>query len=493
MIGYKMWAIASLLIYFGVLLFVSVRKNKNETKEDFFFAGRTIPHWALAMTFVASWFGGTSALVSIDQAFDQGISAWWIIGSPSVAATLVLILFAKAIRKVGALSQTEIMEKRYSKLAGIIVSVVVVWYMITFASSQMVALGKFFSAMFGTTYLTAVIIGVGIVALYSSIGGFRAVVLTDIVQFGLLTLGLVITAVMALKYAGGWENIQAAAMVKEKEDYFNFFAHFKSNFFYLLSFGMAWIISADAWQRVAATKSPQEARKMSFGGLALFIPLYILVAIIGVAAGAIYTELPPGGIVAAITTDYLGPIVGTMVFLGIAAAIMSTMSTAINTGSLYITDFYNRYINPNANDKLVVRIGIGATAAISIIGAIISLRIPDTLWVLWMSSDILAAGLLVPLLASFFWARGTAKGAVASIIAGSSFVLYNFFIDLGIKLPAFWPTGTERILFGIGLGFLTFIIVSYLTKPEYEKANAFIEEAQLIKKKEAPLVPQQEK
>jgi SSS family solute:Na+ symporter len=82
MVGYKIWAILSLLVYFTVLLLISLRKNGNETKEDFFLAGRSFPHWALALTFVASWFGGTSALVSIDQAYEQGISAWWIIGSP---------------------------------------------------------------------------------------------------------------------------------------------------------------------------------------------------------------------------------------------------------------------------------------------------------------------------------------------------------------------------------------------------------------------------
>ncbi|MBD8004533.1 sodium:solute symporter family protein [Bacillus norwichensis] len=474
MIIYKTWAIVSLLVYFGVLLFVSVRKNKNETKEDFFLAGRKFPHWALAMTFVASWFGGTSALVSVDQSFEQGISAWWIIGSPSIAASIVLYFLAKAIRNVGSLSQTEIIENRYNRTAGLIVSVIVIWYMITFASSQMVALGKFFSSMFGTTYLTAIILGVSIVAVYSSIGGFRAVVLTDIIQFGLLAIGLVITAVVAVKHSGGWENIQSAAAVKGQDDYFNFFANFRNNFFYLLSFGLAWIISADAWQRLAATKDESEARKMPLGGIAFFIPLYFLVAIIGVASGAIFNELPEGGIVAAITTQYLNPVLGSIVFLGVAAAIMSTMSTAINTGSLYVTDFFNRYVSPNASNKTVVRVGIASTMAISLIGAFISLRIPDALWVLWMSSDILASGVLVPLILAFIWKRGTAAGAIASLVMGSSFVLYNFMVDMGVKLPTFWPESAERILYGLSLSLLSYIIVSYFTKPEYEKVAGFL-------------------
>ncbi|MEL4026940.1 sodium:solute symporter family protein [Lysinibacillus endophyticus] len=479
MIGYKVWAIASLIIYFGVLLILSLNKKGNKSNEDFFLAGRSFPHWALALTFVASWFGGTSALVSIDQAFEEGISAWWIIGSPSVLAAIVLIFFAKFIRNVGSISQRDIMEKRYSKTAGFLVSIIVIWYMITFASSQTVALGKFFSTMFGTSYLTAILIGVAIVAIYASIGGFRAVVLTDIAQFFLFTLGLIITTVVAFKYSGGLDNILAVTQQPGKENYLNFFANFKQNFFYMLSFGMAWIISADAWQRISATKNVKEAKMMPFGGFLIFIPLYILVAIIGIAAGAIYTSLPEGGIVAALTLDYLHPFLGMVVFLGIASAIMSTMSTAINSGALYASDFYTRYINPNADGKKMVQIGIISTLLISLIASIVALRIPDTLWVLWLSSDILAVGVVTPLLASFLWRRGTSIGAVTSIIVGSSFVLYNFLIDLGFKLPLFWPNGTERILIGIGLSLFTFVIVSLLTKPEYDKADQLMTAARV--------------
>lgn len=480
MIGYKMWAIASLIIYFVVLLLVSLRKSgSNETKEDFFMAGRSMPAWALTLTFTATWFGGTSAIVAVDQAYAAGVSAWWILGSPSLAAAFVLIFFAKAIRNVGALSQNEIIEKRYNKTAAIMVNVIVVWYMLTFASAQSVSLGKFFSGAFNTTYLTAVIIGVVIVALYTTLGGFRAVVLTDVIQFGLLTLGIIIMVILVFKNAGGWETIRTTEHLVERGDYFNFFANFRDNFFFLLSFGLAWIISADGWQRIGATKSAKDAKKIPIGVIFIFVPLYILVTLVGVGAGALYATAPEGGLIIAITEDYLHPFFGVLVFLGIAAAVMSTMSTAINSGALYVTDFYSRYINVEAPNKKLVSVAMLSTIVLSLLTIVIAVRIPDALSVLWMSSDILAAGVVVPLLASFIWRRGTALGAVSSIAAGSIFVLYNFFIDMGIALPRFWPSGTERILYGVGIGLLTFIIVSLLTKPEYEKADQFLRKSKV--------------
>jgi len=478
MLGYKIWAVLGLIIYFVVLLFISLRKGgSNKTKEDFFMAGKSMPAWALTLTFTATWFGGTSAIVAVDQAYEAGISAWWILGSPSLAAALVLVFFAKAIRNVGALSQTEIIERRYNKTAAILVNFIVVWYMITFASAQSVSLGKFFSGAFGTTYLAAVVIGVTVVAVYTTLGGFRAVVLTDVIQFGLLTIGLIIMGVIVFQNVGGWEGIATSEHLVEKEGYFDFFANFRDNFFFLLSFGLAWIISADGWQRIGATKSAKDAKKIPLGVLIIFVPLYIIVTLVGVGAGALYATAPEGGLILAITEDYLNPFFAVLVFLGIAAAVMSTMSTAINSGALYVTDYYSRFINVNAPDKLLIRVAMSATLILSAITIFIAVRIPDALSVLWMSSDILAAGVLVPLMASFVWQRGTAIGAVSSILMGSGFVLYNFVIDLGLGLPRFWPSGNERILYGVGISLLTFIVVSLLTKPEYEKANTFLDQA----------------
>ncbi|WP_045522657.1 sodium:solute symporter family protein [Neobacillus niacini] len=480
--AYKIWAIVSLLIYFAALLVMSLWKTKNETKEDFFLAGRNFPHWALALTFVASWFGGNSALISIDQAFEEGISAWWIIGSPSVLAVLALMIFAKAIRRVGSMSQSGIMEKRYNKTSGALLSVLIVWYMITWGASQMVAISNFFSSIFGISYGLTLVICVAICIVYATIGGFRAVVFTEMLQFGFIILGLLITLGAALYFSNGFDAIKAAAVAKEKTEYFNFFAHFGKNFLFLFSFGLAWVIDAAAWQRVSAAKSPTEARKISFATMIYFIPIYFLVVIIGVAAGAIFTELPEGGIVSSLVKDYLHPFLGAIVLVGIGAAIMSTITTTMNAGSLYMTELYRTHFNKNASEKQLVRFGMLGTIIISVFGMIIAVRIPDALWVLWMSSDILAAGLFVPLIFGFFWRRGTSTGALASIIFGCGFVLYNFFIDLGFNLPSFWPGDARRILIGVAIGFSAYFIGSFLSKPEYAKADKFMEETQFLKR-----------
>ena len=58
----KMASLAALLLYFALLLLIVLKEKKNHTVEDYFFAGRSLPFWALSITFVASWWGAGSAL-----------------------------------------------------------------------------------------------------------------------------------------------------------------------------------------------------------------------------------------------------------------------------------------------------------------------------------------------------------------------------------------------------------------------------------------------
>ncbi|MEH7385674.1 sodium:solute symporter family protein [Bacillus sp. JJ1521] len=476
------WLAVSLIVYFVVLLGISFYKNKNETKEDYFLGGRKTPYWILATAFVAAWYGGNSALISVDKAFEQGLSSWWILGGPTVLAVLVILIFSSAIRRVGAMSQNGLMIKRYNQTTGNILVVILVMYFISWGSSQMVAVGHFLSSFYNFSYSTAVIIGLSITLLYSVLGGFRAVVLTEMIQFFFLVAGLLVVMIVALINSGGIEGIQASTQAKEATGYFNLFGSFSQNFVFVLSFSLAFIVDGAVWQRVSASRNPIEARKTTTQALLYFIPLYFFVVITGMAATGIFTEVPEGGIVSALTRNYLSPFFASLVFVGVAAAIMSTLSTTLNASSMYLTEIYNKYVKPNASNKEIVVIGMVATVFSALIGFIVAVRIPDALVVLSIASQILAAGVFVPMLMGFLWKRGNSVGAIASLISGSGFVLYDYLIQLGIPLPFFWSQdGAGVIIIGFIIGLVAYIVGSLVTKPEYEKASEFIELAGLVK------------
>ena len=69
-----------LALYFVGIMVVVLRAKKSTSAEDYFLAGRQLPFWALSITFIASWWGGGSAIDLVDHGFNQGISSFWIYG-----------------------------------------------------------------------------------------------------------------------------------------------------------------------------------------------------------------------------------------------------------------------------------------------------------------------------------------------------------------------------------------------------------------------------
>ena len=468
----QLFSFLALLAYFAVLLFAVSREQRNKDVLDYFFAGRTLPFWALSITFVASWWGAGSAISTADLAFDDGLGAFWYYGVPVLLSTFLMIVGAKAIRRVGFLTQGEMMKSRYNEATAKALSVLILAFMTFSAASQMVGVGDFFGTYMGLSYEWAVLLGTGIVLIYSLFGGFRGVVLTDMIQFVLLLLSALVVFCVAMKTAGGWHAIAAHAMAAGNGDYMSFSAGAGKYMSFVITFGCAWMIQANVWQRISATKNDNDARKMTVMSFFAYIPLYLIVVLTGMAASVIFTELPQGGVVAAITMHYMPPLLGALVFIGISAAIMSTMDSLINTGAMTLSlDLYS----PKASEAQRLKFSRVATLLVTLVALLISLKIRSILDVSWLATDIITTGAFVPLLAGFVWRRGNSWGAMASMAVGFCYCMYNLLITFGVALPACWEQQSPlQAVLGVGLSLLVYVGVSLLTKPEYEKADAFI-------------------
>lgn len=474
-------ATVGILIYFVLLMWVVVRSKRSNTLEEYFMGGRQLPFWMLSLTFIASWWGAGSALSTADMAFTDGVSSYWIYGMPVLFSTFLMILLAKAIRRIPVLTQPQMMTMRYNRLVGVLMSIAIFLFMTITAASQMVGIGSFFVGFLGLSYEWGVILGTGIVLIYSLFGGFKGVVITDIIQFFFLGAAAIIVCWVGYQHAGGWEGIQEAALTADKPFYFDFYHNIGNNLVYVITFGAAWMIQANVWQRIMATRNDTDARKMTVMSFIVYIPLYFIAVVTGMAALALYKDMPEGGVIPGIVRDYMSPVLGVFVFVGICSAIMSTMDSLINTGAMVLTkDVYSLYINKNANDKQLIRMSMLSTAIVTCIGLLIALRIRSILDVSWIAADLLSTGCFVPLVLGFLWKRGTAAGALSSIVAGSSFSIYNLLAQFGLHLPVAWePNSAKQVMIGMGLALVVYVIVSLLTRSDEQatKANVFIAKA----------------
>lgn len=359
--------------------------------------------------------------------------------------------------------------------------VMILIFMTFSASSQMVGTGDFFGTYLGMDYAPAVLFGTAIVIIYSMFGGFRAVVMTDIIQFVFLLISALAVFVVAFKVSGGFPAISQRAIELGKSGYMDMGSGVSKYIAYVITFGCAWMIQANVWQRMSATRSDADSRKMCVMAFFVFIPLYLIVVFTGMAGLVMFKKLPEGGVVTAVVMQYMPPVLAAMTFVGISAAIMSTMDSLINTGAMTLTLDLNPSQQPDDEKLWFSRF---ATLIVSGVALVIALRIRSFLDVSWIAADVITTGVFVPLIAGFIWRRGNSKGALSSMIAGLVYCTYNLLVFLGADLPTLWAKqSTAQVIIGVCISAAVYVIVSLCTKPEYEKADAFIERAALIKKK----------
>ncbi len=476
-------ALVLLGIYFILIIFIVLQTKTSKNTEDYFLAGRKLPFWALSITFIASWWGGGSAIDLVNHSFNKGISSFWIYGMPVLFSTFLMYLFAKAIRSVGTITQPQIMEQRYNNRAAFLLSILILIFMILGVATQVVVIGQFFQSFFQIDYKLAATAGTLFVLLYSFFGGFKGVVITDIIQFVFLLTAAIILFVFAYNNSGGFAAIKTVAQQHSKPHFFSFFHDIGNNMVFIITFGFSWMIQANIWQRISATKSPGEAKNMMLLAFVVFIPLYLIVTLTGMLTIGLYEQMPAGGIVSSFIVDYVPTGLAALLFVGLCSAIMSTMDSMINTGALVLSvDIFQTYIRPQAKGTTMVWAGKTASIIITVTGLLIALEIKSILRISWIGSDFLTTGAFVPLILGFLWKRGNSIAAIYSIVFGLIFSSYNLLIALGIPLPKFWNIASvQQALIGIGLSLMIYIIVSLCTHPEYDKAGKFMLKARMKK------------
>lgn len=438
--------------YFLLLFLISsVFSRRMKGIEDFFLASRKLSGPLVFLSLAASWFGATSLLVTVDQGFNSGVRAFWVMGVPAVVTVIILaVFFASPIRRLRFISLPELVERCYGPGVRHLAAVLIIWYMIVLAASQMVAAGNFFKGFLGTSYLAGLICGTAVVLVYSVLGGFLSVVVTDGLQFFLLALGVLVLAAVLWNPQTLQESIRLAFEQGHRE-YVNFFSDIKNDLLIAVSFILAWTISPIAWQRIQAARNVRAAR----GGLAVsggaFFVLYGLLVAVGMLA------LPPllgkeleGPVFSELIRSETGMILGGLLFTAVTAAIMSTMDSAINTGALSLTkDVYQRILG-HESSKHMVAAGRVSTVLMGGAALLIATQLQDILKTLGLASEIMAEGLFIPGTAMIFLKRKVPMAGWLSLGLGGLFSLAGFMSEMGLfSVP--WPRWPGSLPYGVGL------------------------------------------
>lgn len=412
---------------------IAARRVKNS--KDYLVAGRSLPLYMNVATVFATWFGAETVLAVSATFAKDGLSG--IPGDPfgaSVCLVLAALLFARLFYRMNLLTIGDFYKHRYGKSVEVLTSVAITLSYLGWTSAQMTALGLVIHVLSGAAVdlNTAILIGAGIVLVYTIFGGMWSVAFTDLFQTVIILVGLSLVAVVVGDLAGGAGKVisQAAAdgklvMFPAEMDAAAWWA--MAGAFFAFAFGS--IPQQDVFQRMTSAKNEKTAvRGTVLGGLIYFgfafVPIFIGYAalVADPSLKELFASDDARQIQRILPDLVLGkmPVWAQVMFFGaLLSAILSTASGALLAPTAIFTENVLRPFVPHMGDRqflLTLRVILVTFCA----GALLfALNSKSTMYEMVQNAyNVTLVGAFVPLLAGAYWKRATTQGALAAVVFG---------------------------------------------------------------------------
>jgi SSS family solute:Na+ symporter len=440
----------------GILVagILSVRKLKL-TSQVYFLAGRSLSWGYIG----AALFAANISTIHMVGLAASGYTNGLVWGNFEWMATFTLILlglvFAPFYFKSKISTLPEFLEKRYGPGARIFLAfMAIMGALFIHIGMSLYAGAAVFRQFFGIDVVSSILIISAITAIYTVLGGLKAVVVTETIQTVIFVLGaatLTVFAILALPGHGIHSLAQLKAAVKPGQ-LSMLQAHSSAGLpWYAVFLGYPilgvwyWCTDQTIVQRVLGARTQMDAQRGPlFAGLLKITPVFIMVfpGVLGYVLfrdiiGADSNQTLPVLIIQLIPTGIKG-----LISAALLAALMSTIAAALNsTGTLVAVDIIKR-LQPEISDEKQVRIGRISSIVVMLLAMAWSTQ-GGRYSSIFEAINTIAAYLAPPITTVFlwgvFWRRGTKQAALTTLITGFSLGLVSFLVDLPV-------IGTEKII-----------------------------------------------
>jgi len=466
-----------LAIYIAALVIlgmISSRGQKSVT--DFWLAGREIGAVTIGFSAASSWITASALLLSTGLFLLLGASSIWIWVFPNIAALVIVAAISGRIKNIPALTQPELMEIRYDPMIRAPVALAVAIMMVLFSVVDFIGFKLVLGTFFGVSPFWAIIIMAASVAFYVSVGGFKAVVRTDLLQYVLLAgLALfVAAAAFGLPAQSGTTFLAAAQSMGG--DWWNPFV--AGGLIGALVLQMAllpgWVAEQDPWQKIWAAKDERSAKRGLVLGAGLLALVYLACLVTAIGLTTKY-PMPAGEVEAEMLylkfiSEIASPAMLALLTIGFAAASMSCTDTFATSGASCISrDLVQRHLWPDATMKEMLTVNRILVVAMIGLAAFIALNVDSIMDAVIIATVIGTTSYFFPIIGGLYWKRATKWGALAALIVGGGtqilLISYELFW-LKLPLDTISPYLTEHgALVGLALSAISFIGISLVTPP----------------------------
>jgi Na+/proline symporter len=495
--------ICIIIAYFVLVIVIGFLVSRRTIKDinSYFLSSNSLPWWMLGVSNASGMFDITGTMWLVYVLFVYGLKSVWLPWVWPVFNQIFLMVYLSIwLRRSKVMTGAEWIKTRFgtstgAQLAHVIVVIFALVSVIGFLAYGFQGIGKFAKIFLPWDWSpnTYAVILMSFTAIYAVKGGMMSVVITEFLQFIVLTIASLAVGIIAMNAVtpgmlnavipAGWKDIFFgwhlnlnwtglidAVNTKIQSDGYSFF----SIFFMMMVFKGILVSAAGPapnydMQRVLATRSPKDASKMSFFvNVALFFPRYMMIAGLTVLALAFFSPqlkaMGPGidfEMVLPYALKNLIPVgwVG-LILAGLIAAFMSNYAATINAAPAYIVnDIYKRFINPNDQPRKYVRMSYIVSIVFVLLGFLFGIIVGSINEVMLWIVNALWGGYTAANVLKWYWWRLNGYGYFWGMVAGigSAFVIAAF-------IPSVAALSSFPYVLGVSL--IGCVAGSYLTDPE---------------------------
>ncbi len=457
--------------------------RRNVGAEDYYVGGRGMGSLHVGMSVVATDVGGGFSIGLGGLGFAMGLSGSWMLFTGLIGAWLSAVLLIPKVKRNRAFDNAftfpDVFEHFYDGRVALLAGVISAIGYVGFTSSQILAGAKLAHGTFEGLDLRTALVVMGAIAVgYTVMGGLKAVIYTDSVQWAILILGLTFIGLpVAYDAVGGWTAIRATLRPEMLT---------LTNLTWqdLVNWGVTiipiWFVGMTLYQRIYACRDERTAKRAWFVAGLLEWPT---MAFMGVALGLLGRVAADQGMF-----DYLGAhdiaatdpetglpmLLRTVLPVGLMGLMMSAYFSAIlstadsclmaSSGNV-VSDIVGRLRRVDPDSRGFLRLSQLATLALGVLALLLAASMTNVLDLMLYSYAFMVSGLLVPIIGALFWSRGSSAGAIGAMVLGGATTVV---LELA---PWPLPLGLDGNVFGITVSAVAYVALSLL-RPSGPGASA---------------------
>lgn len=466
--------LAIFIVYFLAMLGVGLYfYRKNTGAEDYFVGGRDMGSLHIGLSVVATDVGGGFSIGLGGLGFLMGLSGSWMLFTGLVGAWLSAVLLIPKVsnssRLAGLFTFPQIFGQFYGARVALLAGIISAIGYLGFTSSQILAGAKLASASFdGLDMHTALLVMGAIAVVYTVLGGLKAVIYTDTVQWIILMVGLVFIGIpVAYTAVGGWPALQAALPPGH-------LSLTNISWQQLVNWAVTiipiWFVGMTLYQRIFACRDERTAKRawfiaglfewpvMAFMGvlLGLFARVAAQQGLFEEMGYALGTMDPEMGL--PLLLKHVLPI-GMMGLMMSAyfSAIMSTADSCLMAASgNIVTDILGGRLPKDLQQGRLLRLSQWVTLVVGAIALLLATTMQNVLELMLYSYAFMVSGLFVPILGALYWPRSSPVAALWAMVLGGSTTLLLIITEVDL------PLGLDANIFGLSASAGIFVVLTLL-------------------------------